>query len=230
MYSSLHAGLAGFFSYLLLNYDRPDRFQNGLVIGLIIVISEHISLFIKVRNYDNIVDDKHLRWVSDNLTELLICTIFCFLFLMMSVKTESILPIRMLGLIAIGVLYLFLGTKPYLNNILIAKSWTFTMGLFGGEFNYLFIYFLSIHLWYDLKGDSVMDNIKIASFFMSLIMAALIMKNHWPPHSYCIPVIVLLHAIMFFITVRVSDEKLYLLIPESMIVMTALGYYFLLNS
>lgn len=220
----------GGLGYFFLFSTRPNLPMEAAFIGLSIYFYYNLSRVIRVRDYYAMQSNLHLKWVSKNLTEILISLAFVFVFLiLLYYKLHP--SIESLGWLAvISILYVFLREKPFLKNILIAKSWCLAFGLFGEETNFLFAYFLGLSLWYDFKDDKEIDYSKVVLTAMSLGLAGFIFSNHYSFGFLENSANMIVHFLLFYLSLKLKKEFIYLFVVDIMILVMSLAHYLLLNS
>lgn len=153
LYSSLHIATAGAAMYYILYSPRPQAILESIAIGLLIFCYYNLSRIIRIRDYDKMKSNKHLLWVSNNLTELVFSLGFAALFLIILFGKLGRPPryYLIVWLLFFGSIYPLCRTIPYLKNGIIAATWCLLFGLYNPIPYHWFLYILALSIWYDFK-------------------------------------------------------------------------------
>ena len=226
-YSSIHIALMAAIYFFLEN--EKNSIKDPFAIFLAIWIAYNLLRIARIKNYDNIKQEGHLKWVSINLTELLIAITFLAFVLWLIIPKMYWENYLIFGILLL--LYISLRKFPLIKNILIAFSWSalpyiFTPVLwyFSSENLFLFVHFLFLSILYDNKDkiNALKTILGAKKHFLILLFIAntsifLFYYNtlDWIQTS----VFFVLIYTALFITIKSPKEWFYLIVVDSYILL-----------
>jgi len=217
LYSSLHIAIIAGLSFYCLNIGHIDNHLTSFMVTCLVFIYYNLSRIYRVKNFESIQNNRHLLWVSKNLTELVFALGFSSLFVFFLGRKLPISFEDIIWLIFLGIIYLFIRENPFIKNIVIAKSWTVLFGILGLESDFLFAYILALSIWYDFKDDKHYDYSKIVIYLIASATAFFIFTEHRFLNSQDSIAILIINWVLFLFTLKIRSEYLFLFIVDLMI-------------
>ena len=226
LYSSLHVALIAGLSFYCLNAGHIDSRIASILVTCLVFIYYNLSRIYRVKNFESIQNNRHLLWVSKNLTELLFALGFSFLCLFILGWKLSVSFTTIAWLIFLGAIYLFIRENPFLKNIVIAKAWTIMFGILGLESDFLFAYILAMSIWYDFKDDKHVDYSKIVVFLIASSTAFYIFSEQRFLNSQAAIILMCIHWVLFLFTLKIRSEYVFLFLVDLLILGVCSSLYF----
>jgi hypothetical protein len=225
LYSSVHVALIAGLSFYCLNSGHIDSRIASILVTCLVFIYYNLSRIYRVKNFESIQNNRHLLWISKNLTELLFALGFSFLCLFFLGRKLGVSFTTIAWLIFLGGIYLFIRENPFIKNIVIAKAWTVMFGILGLESDFLFAYILAMSIWYDFKDDKHYDYSKIVVFLIASATAVYIFSEQRFLNSQAAIILLCIHWVLFFFTLKIRSEYVFLFLVDLMILGVCSSFY-----